>query len=364
MVSPEIIVNHRTGNYPIYIGIGVQNDCLDILRERIAPSSNHLWITDANVNALYGNAFGQSAFDHTKLICDPGETSKSFTQYHAALNHALDLGLDRHSTIFALGGGVPGDLAGFVAASFMRGINWIQIPTTLLAQVDSSVGGKTGINLSDAKNSVGAFWQPQAVIIDPSVLKTLELSELTSGLAEVVKYGVIMDVDFFGWLESNCDSINHLDMEVMTHLIRRCCQLKAHVVQEDEYETNGKRAILNYGHTFAHAIEKVFGYGTYPHGHAVAMGMQAAMRLAELLGRVPSNDVMRQAKLLQNLKIPHLFPAQHHTDLWDAMARDKKAIAGKRRFILPTRIGHVELVDSIAREVVLESMELASRPMA
>lgn len=364
MVQSKIIVKHRSGKYPIYIDIGLQNHCTDIVRQRIAPTSNHLWITDANVDAIYGKAFGQPAFDHAKLICPAGEQSKSFAQYQAALNHALHAGLDRHSTVVALGGGVPGDLAGFVAASYMRGINWIQVPTTLLAQVDSSVGGKTGINLADSKNSVGAFWQPQAVIIDPSVLKTLETKELTSGLAEVVKYGVIMDSEFFEWLESSFDSINGLDMATLTHVIRRCCELKAQVVQQDELETTGRRAILNYGHTFAHAIEKVFGYGTYPHGHAVAMGMQAAMRLAELLGRVKLSDVKRQAKLLQNLQIPHLFPSQHHAALWDAMALDKKAISGQRRFILPTRIGHVELVDSIGRDVVLESMELASQPMA
>lgn len=364
MVQSEITVNHRSGKYPIHIGIGLQDDSIHLLQKQLSPDSNHLWITDANVDALYSKAFGQPELNHTKLICPAGEKTKSLEQYHAALNHALNAGLDRNSTVIALGGGVPGDLAGFVAASYMRGIQWIQIPTTLLAQVDSSVGGKTGINLADSKNSVGAFWQPQAVIIDPSVLKTLETKELTSGLAEVVKYGVIMDTEFFEWLESNFALINDLDMDALTQVIKRCCELKAQVVQEDERETKGRRAILNYGHTFAHAIEKVFGYGTYPHGHAVAMGMQAAMALAKLMGRVQSTDVSRQTKLLQNLQIPHLFPNQGHSELWDAMARDKKTLSGKRRFILPTRIGHVDLVDSIGREAVLESMELASQPMA
>ncbi len=363
-MKPSLIVNHRFGSYPIYIRTGLQECCTDILGKFLAPSGKHALITDSHVNRLYAAAFIQTAnFDLQLQVCPAGEASKSFAQYENLLNSILRSGLDRQSTIIALGGGVPGDLAGFVAATFMRGIPLIQIPTTLLAQVDSSVGGKTGINLAESKNSVGAFWQPQAVLIDPSVLLTLEREQLTSGLAEVVKYGVIMDADFFAWLESNVDAINELDMEIMTQLIHRCCVLKAQVVEEDERETRGRRAILNYGHTFAHAIEKVFGYGVFPHGHAVAMGMHAAAILATKLNLADQSLVIQQAKLLKSLRIPHQFPHEHHDELWNAMQKDKKTVAGELHFILPTRIGHVDLVSSVGRAKVLESMDLAGHTM-
>ncbi len=363
-MKPSLIVNHRFGNYPIYIRAGLLECCTDILGEFLATSGQHALVTDSNVERLYAQAFTKAAnFDFQKQICPAGEASKSFAQYEHLLDGILHGGLDRQSTIIALGGGVPGDLAGFVAATFMRGIPFIQIPTTLLAQVDSSVGGKTGINLAGSKNSVGAFWQPQAVLIDPTVLQTLEPEQLTSGLAEVVKYGVIMDAEFFLWLESNSDAVNDLDMETMTELIHRCCALKAEVVEEDERETRGRRAILNYGHTFAHAIEKVFGYGVFPHGHAVAMGMHAAAILAANLRLADRSVVTQQAKLLKRLQIPHQFPHEHHDELWKAMQRDKKTVAGELHFVLPTRIGNVELVKSVSRAKVLESMELAGHTM-
>ena len=341
----------------------MREHCSELLGSWLNPDSKHAFITDEKVNELYGQAFARSLpLDVHCHACAVGESSKSFANYEAILNELLAAGLDRQSTVIAFGGGVPGDLAGFVAASYMRGINFVQIPTTLLAQVDSSVGGKTGINMPHAKNSVGAFWQPAVVVVDPEFLRTLDEKEFTSGLAEVVKYGVIMDETLFGFLEENARAITALDMATLESVIRRCCELKARVVEDDERETSGLRAILNYGHTFGHAIEAVFGYGTVPHGHAVAMGMHAAALLAKRLNRVDDEFVERQSSLLSRLQIPHAFPRQRHEELADAMKKDKKAVTGDVRFVLPTRIGHVDLVSSVDRALVLESMKLAGQP--
>lgn len=360
-MNPALTVKHRTGSYPIYIGIGLIERCGELLGEILTDSKNVI-ITDQNVYGLYHQRLLNSlaSDDIYCHICPVGEASKSFSRLELILQELLNAGVDRKSTVIALGGGVPGDLAGFVAATYMRGLNFVQVPTTLLAQVDSSVGGKTGINLPNAKNSVGAFWQPRAVIIDPAVLKTLDKKEYTSGLAEVVKYGVIMDEDFFAFLESNAEAINNLDMPILETVITRCCQLKAQIVEEDERETRGRRAILNYGHTFGHAIESVFGYGTYPHGHAVAMGMQAAAHLAALLGRVEESFLVRQNNLLSALNLPICFPVERHEELYAAMQHDKKAVSGKVAFIMPDTIGHVDLVNSIEHKMIMKSMAAAS----
>ena len=249
---------------------------------------------------------------------------------------------------------VVGDLAGFVAASYGRGIRFVQIPTSLLATVDSSVGGKVGVNLPGAKNMVGAFWQPQAVLIDVAVLQSLPARDYQAGLAEVVKYGVIQDENFFSRLENNVGLILERDPEFMRDVIARCCELKAYVVENDERETTGLRAILNYGHTFCHAIEACTGYGTYMHGEAVAIGMLCASRLAEMLGRVTEDETQRQQNLLEQLHLPIALPDDLEREpMVEAMKRDKKTEHGKIRFILPTKIGHVELVDNVDEALAL-----------
>ena len=364
-MQPALTVNHRSGRYPIHIGAGLLQRSGDLLGEVLASSSRPVIITDENVMQYFERFAASirelSAECRTPLCIEvpAGEASKSITQIEKIWNELLEARIDRQTTVIALGGGVVGDLAGYVAASWLRGVRFVQVPTTLLAQVDSSVGGKTGINLPKAKNTVGAFWQPASVVIDPSVLQTLDPREYTSGLAEVVKYGVIMDAGFLEFLEDSVEAINRLDMQVLEKVIRRCCELKAQVVEADERETGGRRAILNYGHTFGHAIEAVFGYGTWPHGHAVAMGMHAAAHLAEIQGLIDSTLIDRQAKLLGRLNIPFLFPQDHHAGMLDAMQHDKKATAGNPRFILPTRMGNVQLVSSIDRAAVLESMKRA-----
>src|SRR4029079_17991845 len=254
--------------------------------------------------------------------------------------------------IIAVGGGVIGDLAGFVAATYARGLSFVQIPTTLLAQVDSSVGGKVGINLPAAKNIVGAFWQPAGVLIDLDVLKTLPEREFRSGLAEVVKYGVIMDAEFFAYLEQNADAISRRDGDALEQIIAQSCRLKAEVVTQDEREETGRRAILNYGHTFCHAIEQVSGYGQFLHGEAVAIGMICASRLAEKLARIDSAVTQRQKTLLKRLSLPVEIPPLKEDALLAAMQHDKKTVGGRLRFVLPTRLGHVELVSGVETEAV------------
>lgn len=349
--STTVHVGLAERSYDIQIG----SDNLSSIGSLVAgfdDVSHAILITDSNVRELYGETTKKSlanAHLQVDIITVPaGEASKSTAVTEELWKQLLSLGADRKTVIVALGGGVVGDLAGFVAASYGRGIRFVQIPTTLLATVDSSVGGKVGINLPGAKNMVGAFWQPQAVQIDVNVLQSLPARDYHAGLAEVVKYGVIQDEDFFNRLENNVGLILDRDPEFMRDVIARCCELKAHVVENDERETTGLRAILNYGHTFCHAIEACTGYGTYMHGEAVSIGMLCASRLAESLGRITENDTARQRELLLQLNLPIDLPQDIEREpLVDAMKRDKKTEHGKIRFILPTRIGHVELVDGV-----------------
>jgi 3-dehydroquinate synthase len=319
-------------------------------------------IADGNVAATHGQAADASlAAAGARVDClsiPPGEESKSVAEAARLWHALLDLGADRKSIVVAVGGGVIGDLAGFVAATYGRGIPFVQVPTTLLAMVDSSVGGKVGVNLPGAKNIVGAFWQPRCVLIDTATLDTLPEREYRSGLAEVVKYGVILDAEFFAWLEENAAEIVSRDAAALAHLVTRCCELKAQVVASDEREETGQRAVLNYGHTFAHAIETVAGYGRFLHGEAVSLGMCRAARLAELLKRVDVAFVARQRALLVALGLPVDMPDLPAVELLSAMQRDKKTEQGKLRFVLPDRLGHVELVsgvnDDLARSALVQ----------
>jgi len=281
---------------------------------------------------------------------EPGEKIKSLSHLSIVWDDLIALPADRRTVVIAVGGGVIGDLAGFAAASFVRGLPFVQVPTTLLADVDSSVGGKTGINHPLAKNMLGAFHQPVGVLIDTAVLETLPDREFHAGLAEVVKYGVILDNDFFAFLEHRVDAINQRDAGILRQIIARCCRLKADVVERDEYERTGLRAVLNYGHTFAHAIEALAGYGELLHGEAVAIGMLYASRLAERLSFITADVTHRQQDLLKAFGLPTRLPANwSHSDdaMLDRMRLDKKTVGGNLRFVLPKRIGHVEVVTDV-----------------
>lgn len=341
--------------YDIEIGRPLIDDAaLHIARH--VPLRHSIVITDRHVQPLFAERVAESiriaGGACAVLAVPPGESSKSVRCAEVLWEQVLDTGADRQSVIIAVGGGVVGDLAGFIAASFARGLPFVQIPTTLLAQVDSSVGGKVGINLPNAKNMVGHFWQPRYVMIDSDVLRTLPDREYRAGLAEVIKYGVIMDAPFFEYLERSIDAINGRDAETLQTIVARCCRLKADVVQEDEREITGRRAILNYGHTFGHALESVTHYGALLHGEAVAIGMLCASRLAALLGRIPPSLTDRQARLIESLGLPTAVPELDRKSLMAAMQHDKKVANGKLRFILPASLGHVELVGDIDAQLV------------
>lgn len=286
-----------------------------------------------------------------------GEPSKSISQFESLLEWILESGSDRRSVVIAVGGGVIGDLAGYVAASFTRGIRFVQVPTTLLAMVDSSVGGKTGINLPSAKNMVGAFWQPSLVLIDTQLLSTLPDRSYLSGLAEVIKYGVIDDAEFFDWLEANAQALVDRDSSTLRYAIQKSCESKASVVGEDEREMSGRRAILNYGHTFAHAIEATAGYGTLLHGEAVSIGMQMAARLAIDLGMTDESLLQRQTALIKACQLPTTLATADPDAMLPVMMRDKKVAHGKLRFILPTEIGKVEMVGDVEESAVRAAIE-------
>jgi 3-dehydroquinate synthase len=291
------------------------------------------------------------------MVVPPGESSKSVEMANTLWQGLLELGADRKTVVVAVGGGMIGDLAGFVAATFARGLPFVQVPTTLLAQVDSSVGGKVGVNLPGAKNMVGAFWQPRGVLIDTAVLGTLGEREYRSGLAEVVKYGMILDADFFAYLEGHVDALNRRDHDSLRHVILRSCELKAQVVAADEREETGQRAVLNYGHTFAHALEALTDYDSLLHGEAVAIGMSCAARLAQRLGRIGEDLTHRQDKLLTALGLPTTLPDVDLDKLIPLMSRDKKVEHGRLRFVLPARLGHVELVGNVDLSDVRAALE-------
>jgi 3-dehydroquinate synthase len=289
-----------------------------------------------------------AGFIPTVKSVTPGENSKSLAVAARLYDALASLPADRTTPIVAVGGGVIGDLAGFVAATWHRGVPLLMVPTSLLAMVDSSVGGKVGVNHSAGKNLIGAIHQPVGVWIDTAVLGTLPEREYRSGLAEVVKDGVILDAEFFGWLEQNADAVLARETQAVERIITRCCELKAGVVERDERESSGGRMVLNYGHTFGHAFETVAGYGAWLHGEAVAAGMICASRLAERLGMIPAEVTARQEDLLKRFGLPTTTDSGWPLDaLIEVMHHDKKAVAGRLRFVLPTQIGHVELVDNV-----------------
>ena len=338
-------------SYPIEIGSGTLAEAGRFLHE-LSATEHVTLITDKHVEPLYAQIVGDSiaatGAEVDLVVVEPGEGAKSAELSALLWNKLLELGADRRTVIAALGGGVIGDLAGFVAATFARGIRLLQIPTTLLAQVDSSVGGKVGINLPGAKNMVGAFWQPLGVLIDTAVLDSLPKREFISGLAEVVKYGVILDAEFFEYLERHvAEILARQPHGVLRHVVARCCRLKADVVEADERELTGSRAVLNYGHTFCHAFETVTGYGTLLHGEAVSIGMICAARLAARLGRVDSSFVERQQKLLTASVCPSRFRMSIPMACWPSWPVTKRTCTANSGSCCPPGWGMPTLVDGV-----------------
>ena len=324
---------------------------------------NVLIITDSNVRPLYAakitSALEKAGAAESHIAGFPaGEQKKTLATVSELYDKALEFDLDRDSVIIALGGGVVGDVAGFVAATYMRGISFIQIPTTLLAMVDSSVGGKVGVDLPQGKNLIGAFYQPQLVAADVSFLETLPMRELRCGLAEIVKYGMIMDSEFFDFIKHSTSAILDYDPHTFIRLVRHCCELKARIVKEDEKERTGKRALLNYGHTFGHALEAMTSYDILNHGEGVAIGMGMAADLAVLIGKTEPETVQQQDSLLQELGLPIRYNSNsvNPENVYNYMLHDKKARKGKPRIILPNKIGSVDIEDDVQRDKIIEAI--------
>ncbi|MEO5627061.1 MAG: 3-dehydroquinate synthase [Dokdonella sp.] len=355
MSATTVDVDLAERSYPIWIGAGLLGDAD---RWRAAIRGRHvLIVTNTVIAPLYLERVraGLHGFAYASLVLPDGEAHKTLETSAAVFDALAALGATRNATILALGGGVIGDLAGFAAACWMRGIDFVQMPTTLLAMVDSSVGGKTGVNLPVGKNLVGAFHQPRAVVADTSTLATLPDREYRSGLAEVVKYGAIGDVAFFEWLERNTSALNARDSESLVEAIATSCRHKAGVVVRDEHE-RGERALLNFGHTFGHALETASGYGTLLHGEAIAIGMVLAAQLSADLDRAPREDAERLADLLAALALPVTLPPSDPARLLDLMRLDKKNVGDSLRLILWRGVGHAEIVANVDTRAIMMAL--------
>ena len=347
-------------SYPILIGSGLLDDpgaCA-----AVPPGSDALIVSNTTVAPLYAERLAQAlAVRHRQLhqlALPDGEQHKSWETLNLIFDALLTHGADRKTVLYALGGGVVGDMTGFAAACYMRGVPFVQVPTTLLAQVDSSVGGKTAINHPLGKNMIGAFYQPLAVVCDLDLLKTLPVRELSAGLAEVIKYGPIADMAFFDWIEAHIDALRALDAAALAHAVQRSCQIKAAVVGQDERES-GLRAILNFGHTFGHAIEAGMGYGAWLHGEAVGAGMVMAAELSRELGWVDAAFVQRLRTLIARAGLPvrgAVIDAHDNAGRYLALMRhDKKAEAGQIRFVVidgPGRAAVRAAPDALVRQVI------------
>lgn len=356
---PSIRVNLRENSYPIIVDQGILGNTGELLRLQ-TQSEKVIVVADAFASRQYGvevlEGLSNSGFNSRMTEVPSGEEHKSLEWFGRLHDQLISHRMDRTSTLIALGGGVIGDLAGFVAATYMRGISYVQIPTTLQAQVDASVGGKTGINHPNGKNLIGAFYQPKLVLIDVATLRTLPSRDVRAGFIEVIKHGVIMDVPLFDQIEENLDAILNLDADTLISVITRSCADKAKVVASDEKE-NRLRMTLNYGHTFGHALESITDYNVYRHGEAVAIGMNCAAQLACNLGMLSLSDMERQERLIRRTGLPTNFPPEIQSDtLLDAMYLDKKAKRGKLNLVLPTKIGEVDIRDDIKDSDVLHAI--------
>lgn len=347
-------------SYPILVGSGLltQPEAIEpyLHGARVAVVSNET-VAPLYIETL-NSTLRKVGADVTPIVLPDGEAYKTWESLNAIYDALLAARCERGTTLIALGGGVIGDLAGFAAATYQRGVAFIQMPTTLLAQVDSAVGGKTGINHPRGKNMIGAFWQPRLVLTDTNTLATLPSRELSAGLAEVIKYGLIRDLRFLEWLEDNLERLVNRDAESLAYAIERSCVNKAEVVAEDELETapEGGRALLNLGHTFGHAIEAGLGYGTWLHGEAVAAGTMMAAELSRRLGWLSTADVDRVRELLQRASLPVRAPRFGIERYFELMAHDKKVMAGQLRLVLLKAIGEGVTWAAAPRELIAEAI--------
>lgn len=357
--SHKLIVHTQSHDYPIFITAGVN------MAAEVKPyikGKQVLIVTNDTIADIYLEPLQQSLEQEYQVavcVLPDGEAYKHQESINAIYDVLMTSHFNRDATLIALGGGVVGDMTGFAAASFMRGVNFIQIPTTLLSQVDSSVGGKTGINHPKGKNMIGAFWQPQMVLADMATLKTLPPRELSAGMAEVIKYALIMDAKFLQWLEDNMSAMMKLDLEVLAEAVRRCCAYKAQIVAEDEREA-GRRALLNFGHTFGHVIETHQGYGNWLHGEAVAAGMVQAAQMSQQLGWITEAEVIRIINVLKAAKLPTTPPSIPVDTARTLMGHDKKVKSGQIRLILLKSIGDAIITDEFDGRVLTDILALTA----
>ncbi|MGL6315447.1 3-dehydroquinate synthase [Vibrio sp. WXL103] len=359
----RITVELGERSYPISIGAGLFDDPahFSFLSGQKSSAQKVVVISNVTVAPLYAETIlanlKQQGCDAALLTLPDGEQYKNLDTFNQVMDFFIEGNYARDVVVVALGGGVIGDLVGFASACYQRGVDFVQIPTTLLSQVDSSVGGKTAVNHPLGKNMIGAFYQPQAVIIDTNCLKTLPAREFAAGMAEVIKYGIIYDGEFFTWLEDNLDALYALDEQALTYAIARCCQIKAEVVAQDEKES-GIRALLNLGHTFGHAIEAELGYGEWLHGEAVSAGTVMAAKTALMQGMIEPADFDRMLALLKRAQLPVQTPgSMTFADFMTHMMRDKKVLAGQLRLVLPTSVGSAKVVKGTPEDVLREAID-------
>ena len=360
MESLRVALGERS--YPIHIGTGIL-DATALYAPHL-PAGSAAVVTNELVAPLYlarvKQALEAAGARVAQIVLDDGEQAKRWTSLERVFDALLAARCGRDALIVALGGGVTGDLAGFAAAIYQRGVAWLQVPTTLLAQVDSSVGGKTAINHVHAKNMLGAFHQPRAVISDVATLDTLPERELRAGLAEVIKHALALDLRFVEWLEKSIEALLARERSALVYAVRRCCELKAGVVAADERES-GARSLLNFGHTFGHAIEALTGYGAWLHGEAIAAGMVMATELSARAGLIAAADVDRVRSLIGRAGLPITGPALSPGRLLELMALDKKVARGRMRFVLLNSIGAASLREGVDERLVREAIVAAAQ---
>jgi len=352
-----LTVNLDDRSYPIYIGEQLLSR-IDLITRHITGKQVCV-VTNETIAPLYLDTLTQvlAGFDVESVILPDGESYKTIEVWASIFDKLLSARHNRTTTLIALGGGVVGDMTGFAAACYQRGVNFIQIPTTLLSMVDSSVGGKTGVNHPLGKNMIGAFYQPQCVLADTSLLASLPPRELSAGIAEVVKYGLISDYDFFVWLENNIAKLMSGDKEALAYAVKRSCENKADVVAQDERE-GGLRAILNLGHTFGHAIETAQGYGNWLHGEAVAAGMVMAADLSWRRGAISKDDLVRIIKLLEHANLPTKAPADMSPEVFKSlMGVDKKVLDGRLRLVLLEAMGKAIITSDIDADLLQQTFD-------
>jgi len=359
-VLRPIMVDLSDRSYPVYVEQGLICRVGVLLKEKLPRTKKCAVVTDEVIYSLHGEAlersFNEADIEAPFVFVPEGEKAKSWDGAGELVGELLELGLDRLSAVVAFGGGVVGDLAGFVASIYLRGISLVQVPTTLLAQVDSSVGGKTAIDHPEGKNLIGSFHHPVLVVSDPETVQTLPEREVRSGLGEVIKYGVVADAALFSHLEACKDELLDSDPDVLTDIVKRCVSIKAKLVGQDERDIKGVRAILNYGHTLGHALEILTGF-QLNHGEAVAIGMVVAAKISKRLGLIEETDIRRLEDLLKQLGFNTEPPSLELSKLLEVMHRDKKTEEGSIRFVLPTGIGSPPILKKVSDSMIISIMK-------